>query len=98
MKHKHHDAIVAWANGAAIQVLRHGNWYASPYPNWDVNSEFRVAPKVSKSKVFYVGFAFDTNGHPRSVMSSPQYMGGKSVLKITFDSETDAIKSAELVE
>lgn len=98
MKHKHHDAIVAWANGAAIQVLHNGNWYPTSVPSWDADKEFRVAPMPPQDRVFYVGFAFDTNWHPRSVISSHQPLKGKNVLKITFASETDAIKSAELVE
>jgi hypothetical protein len=98
MKRKHHDTIVAWANGESIQVLYNEVWRDEPYPTWHPEREYRVAPKPPQDRVFYVGFGFDTCGHPRSVMSSPIPIAGNRVLKITFDSETDAIKSAELVE
>ena len=47
MKHKHYDTIIAFANGANIQVKRNnGNWLDSETPGFDENLEYRVAPHV----------------------------------------------------
>ncbi len=51
--HKHHDLIIAWAKGAAIQQLcfhitsknYQENWCFCPYPRWeDKDAQFRIKP------------------------------------------------------
>ena len=50
-RHKHYDAIVAWAEGKEIQC-RHPNdaiWTAADgYPKWYNDLEYRVKPEVIK--------------------------------------------------
>ena len=51
MKHKHCDAIKAWADGAEIEVLIYGypksRWALDTYPTWDKDTHYRV--KTSKT-------------------------------------------------
>lgn len=46
-KHKHFDAIIAWANGDRVQVKDDsGEWANVTWtPVWETNKEYRVAPK-----------------------------------------------------
>lgn len=43
-KHKHADLIIAWANGAEIQVKNDGNW-TDIEPSWLKNKEYRIKPE-----------------------------------------------------
>ena len=51
MKHKHCEAIKAWADGAEIEVLINGypksRWALDTYPTWDKDTHYRV--KTSKT-------------------------------------------------
>lgn len=42
--HKYHDAIVAWAKGAQIQVKDFGAWVDLDDPLWNENKEYRIKP------------------------------------------------------
>ncbi len=51
--HPHKDLIVAWANGAIIEVDEIGdgsNWEEVETPFWDINTNYRIK-KVPKPKV-----------------------------------------------
>jgi hypothetical protein len=45
-KHKHYEAIMAWANGAAIEHQHYvgDRWADSPRPGWFGDVEYRVKP------------------------------------------------------
>lgn len=53
-KHKHYDLIVAWAEGAKIQVLSEDSdeeWLVlEGTPNWFVHRTYRIAPKPKVKK------------------------------------------------
>lgn len=61
MKHKHYDLIVAWANGAKVEIRPNcdSEWYIEDYPNWYVENEYRIyhEPKV-EVKYFKVDMNF----------------------------------------
>lgn len=45
--HKHKDLIIAWANGAKVQVYRPFDevWKDCEHPFWDESSEYRIKPQ-----------------------------------------------------
>lgn len=47
--HKHRDVIIAWANGADLQVKQrpYDEWKDISFPGWDAN-EYRIKPKIAK--------------------------------------------------
>jgi hypothetical protein len=45
-KHKHADLIIAWANGAKIQVKNGlGDWIDVGSPTWSGQAEYRIKPE-----------------------------------------------------
>ena len=54
MKHKWHQEIKAWADGAEIEACSAGIWFSTDYPNWDVNNEFRIKPQPKEPQYLYV--------------------------------------------
>ena len=52
-RHKHADAIIAWAEGAEIQCRRHpaDPWAELKQPNWQEHWEYRVKPPKNKYRV-----------------------------------------------
>jgi hypothetical protein len=93
--HKHAELIKAWADGADIEIYDEycKEWQYITSPVWCEEFEYRIKPEpkpdvvvewlVEKQRVTY----FDN----RSVDS------GKN-LRLTFDSETGKLKSAEVLK
>ncbi len=51
MKHKHHEIINAWADGAKIEYRDspRDNWLSAHFPKWNKDTEYRVVkPNISK--------------------------------------------------
>lgn len=50
MKHKHYDAIIAYANGEQIQIFNRpeDKWVDSTTPTFSPDSQYRVKPKEVK--------------------------------------------------
>jgi hypothetical protein len=49
-KHKHADLIIAWANGAKIQVFSLGGWSDALTPAWDSGMKYRIKPEKEYPK------------------------------------------------
>ena len=49
-KHKHYDAIVAWANGEEIQHELKGDWVDINEPDWYETVNYRIKPKRVKKE------------------------------------------------
>lgn len=52
-RHKHRDAIIAWANGEPIQYRsENGNWVdeSDGSPEWYDDFEYRIKPKIVKKE------------------------------------------------
>jgi hypothetical protein len=47
MKHKHYDLILAWANGAEIQIFRDRRWQNCK-PTWEPTFPYRIKPENVK--------------------------------------------------
>lgn len=50
-RHPHADVIHAWAEGAKIQIRRHGGkWVDASNPAFDPDTNYRVKPTLSKER------------------------------------------------
>lgn len=60
--HKHKDLIIAWANGAEIQVYSPlcVGWVDCLYPVWHESDIYRVKPSTIKYRNFLWQFSSDT--------------------------------------
>jgi len=47
MRHKHYETIIAWANGAEVEMydLYKDTWYSVDSPTWFGSVEYRVKPQ-----------------------------------------------------
>jgi hypothetical protein len=91
MKHKHYDVIVAWANGAQIEVMEpNGNWTPIPTPQWYEHNQYRVAPEPKPDFCTYATITFGNIGN----QSTMRY--GTDNVIFTYDGESRKLKSAEV--
>ena len=95
MKHKHADLIIAWANGAEIQIYVSKRddwmWVDTCEPMWLESAKYRVKPEPKPDVVKYYLFAF------ASICAIGEE-GGRVNLKLTFDGETGELKAAEVMK
>ena len=93
MKHKHAELIHAWANGAKIQVKAHKlEWEDRENPLWDTDSEYRIKPflKPDWTKLVLI------ETHNLHVCRWDEDRHNAN-LRLTFDGETNKLKSAEVI-
>ena len=89
MKHKHYEAIVAWANGAAIEMENiTGTWFDVPTPSWSVTHEYRVKQAPKPDVVHEVLIVCNMSAGPLLYAVSP--LEANCVL--VFDGETRKLK------
>ena len=70
MRHKHADAIIAWANGEEIEYeLAPGNWIPVVCPSWNLSINFRIKPKRVK-KEGWVNVYQDSGGRYVTILPS----------------------------
>jgi len=101
MKHKHATEIIAWANGATIEVrVPKGKWMVSHSPYWHVDHEYRVKPKpdvVRYAPVYPDGGI----GMPIPIIDGINFGFGlvfpAGIIRITIDGETGKL-AVEVVE
>ncbi len=95
MKHKHADLIKAWADGAEIEYKSKvdGVWCAQSDPEWDVDYEYRIKPEPKPDLIKYIVTEAISEGICRWDLSEPQFAN----LVLTFEGETGALKSAEVI-
>lgn len=98
-RHKHADLIIAWANGATIQLSKGdsgtGGWVDVSDPSWSTACDYRIkpAPKPDVVKECYILSTAQNKagiGVTSTEMSTPN-------VKFTFDGETGKLKSVELI-
>ena len=53
-KHKWHDEIVAWSEGAEIEEFAYGVWEERDQPRWHLNYQYRIKPQPKEKKYLYV--------------------------------------------
>jgi hypothetical protein len=96
MRHKHADLIIAWANGAEIQVNAHkghNGWKdcGALGPEWHQGNEYRIKPQPEPDVVFY-GRLDGTGADILTYVRGPF-----DNLKATFDGETGKLKAVEIL-
>jgi hypothetical protein len=96
-RHKHADLIIAWANGAKIQVKVHNGlngWKDCNVlgPEWHEHNEYRVKPEPKPDVVKYSYVSANT----KSSWPSGDREDTDN-LKFTFDGETGSLKSVEIL-
>jgi len=89
MKHKHHKEIIAWANGAEIQVRStlNSKWCdcKDNNPSWNPEYEYRVKPK--EPRTFYASINLkkrDVVGYMyNNIKAANRYLSpGRTVIKV----------------
>jgi hypothetical protein len=102
MKHKHYDLIVAWANGAKIQVYlpNTDTWDDCTYdPTWNVSRMYRIKPEPKPDAVIYAYIPSPSSDEPHTFKLFSDI--GQSIVhnvKFTWDGETEKLKSAEVIK
>jgi len=113
MKRKHCDVIIAYANGATIQIKAgsNDNWYDMPDPCFDDTCVYRVKPEPKPDLVLYAATGWRasmlehgthaTSGCYSKEAYVPNSFGEGFVtngkIKLTFDGETGKLKSSEVI-
>ena len=93
MKHKHAEFIHAWAEGHEIQWLdSYGDWCnIAGTPSWNTEYTYRIKPEPKPDVVHELSIML--KGNNKFGYGHPNYPS----LRITFDGETGALKSAEVL-
>ena len=96
MKHKHADLIIAWANGAEIQIQMpgHDEWTDITYPDWLPSQFYRIRPEPKPDVICW------TRVQKWGISSTGIITSDNAVPNIafTFDGETGELKSAEVLK
>jgi hypothetical protein len=100
--HIHADVIKAWADGAEIQsrsctslaLNRWGGWCDVEIPEWHKHQEYRVKPQPKPDVVKYLGCSYQDSRVANDFFVIDHW---PNKLKLTFDGETDTLKSAEIL-
>jgi len=89
MRHKHADLIHKWADGAEIEIRRSKDapWEKTEAPKWYSEFEYRIKSKPD----FVRNLEISKDG---SVWLNSDSMN----IKLTFDGETNELKSAEVLK
>ena len=91
-RHKHADLIIAWANGAEIELLREdGTWLYAKYPSWIPEREYRIKPEPKPDIVLYTHIS---NCDVIHLYKKPHFIFN---LKVTLCAKTGELKSAEII-
>lgn len=96
MKHKHAELIKEWADGAEIEVFndRRMCWEdITGDPYWVNSFQYRIKPEPKPDWSKYVRIESQNNQICSWDLCLPKFAN----LRITFDGETGALKSAEVI-
>lgn len=91
--HKHAALIKAWADGAQIQTKEttDGTWRDIASPGWLPHYEYRIKP----TDIVRHG-SISVHGECVWYVANPP--AGRANLRLTFDADTGALKSAEVIK
>lgn len=94
--HKHAELIKAWADGAQIERKDDfGNWEIIKNPAWHESFDYRIKPEPKPDSVIYA------SAMKRGQNTSLGFREGSEQdanLRLTFNGETGALKSAEVLK
>ena len=94
-RHKHAEAIKAWADGAEIEYFdrTYGKWFVDVEPIWGKNTEYRIKPKPDVVRFVHAYMCGDIGYFPAVVKDNKE----EADIKVTFDGETGKLKSVEII-
>ena len=97
MKHKHYDMIVAWANGAIIEVFEPliEEWEIVTEPVWYEYLQYRIKPEPKPDLVLRTFLRPVTS--IGSVYNEGAWNDERANISLTFDGETGKLKAAEVL-
>lgn len=52
-KRKHYDVIMAWANGAEVEVYMSGKWQSTVSPRFREDNEYRIKQRTFTERAWY---------------------------------------------
>jgi hypothetical protein len=89
-KHKHYEAVMAWANGAAIEHQHYvgDRWADSPNPGWFGDVKYRVKQAPKPDAVREVLLVNSLSAGPLLYAASPLECN----CVLVFDGETNKLK------
>jgi hypothetical protein len=89
-KHKHYEAIMAWAEGAEIQSKHFPleTWITTPSPDWFLFYQYRVKPAPKPDVVREVLLVNSLSAGPLLYAASPLECN----CVLVFDGETNKLK------
>ena len=93
MRHKHAEEIIAWVNGAQIELyqINTNEWIDAPTPLWCAVTQYRVKPEPKPDVVVRYGASAYQTGLIVDPWENPN-------LKLTFSGETGELKAAEVMK
>lgn len=94
MKQKHYDLIVAWANGAEIEMLGEINWRSICNPAWYAETEYRIKPVPKPDLVREALIVNSLSAGPMLYAASPS----EANIVLVFDGETGKLKQCTIKE
>ena len=94
-QHKHVELIKAWADGAEIQLYEEDQWHDIHQPAWKLDEKYRVKPEIKTDFTKYFKHEFNSIVGSRFTQVFLQ-LSEKADLSITWDGETEKIKSVEI--
>jgi hypothetical protein len=99
--HKHAELIKAWADGAEIEYRENDSpWFSAPRPVWNDWQEYRIKPEPKPDIEAYTRIDRWHKGSTASTKwrsISIDYLPGDN-LKLTFDGESNKLKSSEVLK
>lgn len=93
MKHKHADLIIAWANGAEVEILTSDGWKKTEHPWWSKNDAYRLIGGEKHDLVINLL----VTPSKISIIDESALCFCKPNLVITFDKENGFLKSANII-
>jgi hypothetical protein len=89
-KHKHYEAIMAWANGEVVEMKnpQTGGWFAVPNPGWYKECTYRVKPTPQPDFVHEVLIVCGMSAGPLLYAASSL----EANCALVFDGETRKLK------
>ena len=96
---KNATLIKAWADGAEIEKQSNtGEWFIDYKPDWHDDGHYRIFQEIKPDIVDLVR----VHRHRVHKQNTPYLLAPTTIapanLKLTFDSETGALKAAEVIE
>ena len=93
-KHKHYDTIIAWANGAAIEMHEptEKTWFVVHNPSWHYWLEYRIKPVPKPDLVREALVVNSLSAGPLLYAASPS----EANIVLVFDGETGKLKQCTI--